>query len=231
VVQGCGRRGSYLGNRIERRVVGRIERRTTNTLQTTDFTIRVLLLISMSMARRRLPGPAVTLADRLLDRPELVRVLTRSLADRAGRIAGCGLGRRERCRGRGGQLACIVKDTARDRVGAQRLKVVRVKARLEMRRHPFRVSGGEREANLGLTVRVDRLVKLMVRDLREMLMREHQPEPVPAGLRERGCHPLRQVTEAVALIDQAEERRPVGERERPETLRGLPRTMKEYGAD
>jgi hypothetical protein len=39
------------------------------------------------------------------------------------------------------------------------------------------------------------------------------------------------VAEAVTLIDQAEERRPVAERQRPETLRGLPRTMKEYGTD
>ncbi len=62
-------------------------------------------------------------------------------------------------------------------------------------------------------------------------MREHQPETVAACLRERGRHPLRQMTEAVALVHQAQERRAVAVRERAESLRGLPRAMQQHRSD
>jgi hypothetical protein len=100
---------------------------------------------------------------------------------------------------------------------------------LEVDGHPFRVRGAETEAELGLTVRVHGLRELAVFELREVLVREHHPDAIAARLRQRCCHALRHVAEAVALIHETQEWRPVGECERAETLRGLPRTMKEYG--
>lgn len=44
-------------------------------------------------------------------------------------------------------------------------------------------------------------------------------------------HALWQVTKAVTLINQAQERRPAAVRERPELLRGLPRSAQEHRAD
>src|ERR1700683_1608967 len=110
-------------------------------------------------------------------------------------------------------------------------EVMGIEPRLEMNGHAFRVGGAEPEAELGLAVRVDGFRELVVFELREVLMRERQPEAVAACLGERLLHPLRQMTEAMTLIHDTQERRPLSERERPETLRGLPRTMQQHRPD
>lgn len=125
----------------------------------------------------------------------------------------------------------LVGDAAGDRVRRKVQEVVRVQARLEVDGHAFRVRGAEPEAELGLAVRVHGLGELAVFELREVLVREHHPHPVAARLRERCRHALRHVAEAVALVHQTQERRAFGERDRSEALRGLPRAVKEYGAD
>ncbi len=64
-----------------------------------------------------------------------------------------------------------------------------------------------------------------------MLVGEHEPDPIAPGLRERGRHALRQMADAVALIDQTKERRTVVRCDRAEALRRLPRTMQQHRPD
>jgi len=98
-------------------------------------------LVSVSTTGRRLLDPPVTRTNRCLHHAPFMGALTGTLTDHPRRVTGCRLGWRE-CRGsRGRKLPRLVQHTARDRVGAKMLKVIRIQSRVKVRSHPFRVSG------------------------------------------------------------------------------------------
>lgn len=120
-------------------------------------------------------------------------------------------------------------DPAGESVAAEPPQVALLQAGLEVRGHPVGVVWRQREAELGLTVRVDRLGQVGVAELGEVLVSEHEAEPVAARLGERLGESLWQPAEAVCFIDQADRRRP--RRVGAEPLGCLPEPLDDHRAD